>query len=464
MFPFLFSVGVNISWKVDETMPKLCSVESCNNTTYAKNLTFHSFPQNKKMSKLWARTIHIPHSKIPSATYVCSEHFLSSDFIDESRKQLIPTAVPSIKLPMVEETDEETPTTSDSDERLARLQEEYEAQIQMLKDRSDMQMSEIHQEIEKLRDTLGESESQCKKYKKQIKQLIKELDDSHKEADDLEDRIFIYENLSQSDVYFYTGISKDNFQKLVDLLFIHYEKSSTESIHTSSESIPFIDRLLLTLMKLRLNFPQQDIANRFRLKLSTVFNIITTTVDDLFEIFKNNMIDDPMVILPAIQEELFQDNEPNLGFTKLLLVASEVDIEPHQYIHLSLNDLSTSKVKFLITLTLGGIITNISEHYPVTVSDSNLTTSLCRKMCSSSSPELHAPSLSSYRGPPASSSTPTFSMSSSIPCSMSTDPSTALYRIRLYSVMQKFPNQLFPFITKIVKVIACLVNLQLKSE
>lgn len=121
-----------------------------------------------------------------------------------------------------------------------------------------------------------------------------------KENEELKEKLekmtnrFSFEHIKNSDnlIKMYTGVpSASLFEALFDLfknLKLEYYHGWTVSI------IPKKDQLLLTLMKLRLNLLQTDLACRFNCSRATIANIIYTWILALHEIlFKQLMKDIP---------------------------------------------------------------------------------------------------------------------------------------------------------------------------
>lgn len=64
--------------------------------------------------------------------------------------------------------------------------------------------------------------------------------------------------------------------------------------HWTVQSMPLVDKLLLTLMKMKLNYGHIDLATRFNCSTATVINIFTTIISALYDIlyvgmFENNI-------------------------------------------------------------------------------------------------------------------------------------------------------------------------------
>ncbi|GBM33454.1 hypothetical protein AVEN_55780-1 [Araneus ventricosus] len=97
-----------------------CAVAACHNhhrTTRSKGITYHSFPRDPKLAKIWViksrrkDTLNIGHGR------VCSDHFLPTDYEDDMKNRLLGLkerkilkrgAVPSLKLSSCDDGDERT--------------------------------------------------------------------------------------------------------------------------------------------------------------------------------------------------------------------------------------------------------------------------------------------------------------------------------------------------------------------
>ena len=88
-------------------MPKSCCVYGCTNTSEKNtDLSFHEFPPNKKTKDAWVARIRRVDFILTKSTYVCSNHFLTSDYVKPNpdtppqfqRKGLKRGTIPSLNL------------------------------------------------------------------------------------------------------------------------------------------------------------------------------------------------------------------------------------------------------------------------------------------------------------------------------------------------------------------------------
>ncbi|KAK3748798.1 hypothetical protein QZH41_016017 [Actinostola sp. cb2023] len=83
-------------------MVHCCCVKYCSNNSTYPGLSFHKFPDDLKLRKIWAKIIRRDDPKdefeVSEHTKVCSAHFVDSDFINEfsSKRRLHVDATPSV--------------------------------------------------------------------------------------------------------------------------------------------------------------------------------------------------------------------------------------------------------------------------------------------------------------------------------------------------------------------------------
>ena len=109
---------------------------------------------------------------------------------------------------------------------------------------------------------------------------------------------FSYENIKNNDrlVLLYTGLPKstifETLFKLIENIEIKwYLKWGIKKLNK-------IDQLLLTLMKLRLNCPHLDLAQRFDISQAAVTNIVITYVHLIYEVLYQQF----MEVIPSRQK------------------------------------------------------------------------------------------------------------------------------------------------------------------
>ncbi|KAL4720989.1 hypothetical protein ACJJTC_014343 [Scirpophaga incertulas] len=81
-------------------MVRTCVVASCKQEYYPDcGFSFHGFPKDENIRKLWISTIGEDPDKIKKSTVICSKHFQPECFkMDVDRAILKANAVPSVSL------------------------------------------------------------------------------------------------------------------------------------------------------------------------------------------------------------------------------------------------------------------------------------------------------------------------------------------------------------------------------
>ena len=122
----------------------------------------------------------------------------------------------------------------------------------------------------------------CKALQKELDQLHKERDDLRRVYDELKSKVcFMEENFKDDDkkVKYYTGLPSYSVLKaLIDFMLEDLQLPST--IKSAKKSV--FEQLMMVLMKLCLNLGDQDLAYRFQVTQSTVSRYFNRWVDVLY--------------------------------------------------------------------------------------------------------------------------------------------------------------------------------------
>lgn len=187
---------------------------------------------------------------------------------------------------------------------------------------------------------------------------------------------FTYENLSQNDdlINSYTGLPSNavfmalyNLVKNVELNY--YLKWTVETI-----SKP--DQILMTLIKLRHNFPHFDLSVRFKCSKSTVSNIIITWINILHNtLFSKFMKEMPSrfknkTCLPNAFKS-FPNCRVIIDCTEIYTSVSRQSMNIQRDTYSSYKHRNTWKV--LIGIAPNGVVTFVSSLYPGSTSDKIIT-------------------------------------------------------------------------------------------
>ena len=134
------------------------------------------------------------------------------------------------------------------------------------------------------------------------------------------------------------------------------------------------DELLLTLCKLRHNFPEDDLAQRFNIHQTTVSRIFSSWIETMDACFKEVVLwperDDVRRSLPEVFKEQY-------ATTRALIDCSEIFIEKPQNPDTQSQTWSSYKhhntLKFLLAVTPNGVPSFVSDCYGGRTSDKELT-------------------------------------------------------------------------------------------
>ncbi|KAJ8973108.1 hypothetical protein NQ317_006334 [Molorchus minor] len=165
---------------------------------------------------------------------------------------------------------------------------------------------------------------------------------------------------SDSNTLYYTGLP--TFMHLNAI----YDLVKCYMAETSQAPLKKFQQLILTLIKLRLNLPFRDLANRFNCHYTSAGRIFSKDIGYTILPFKNLVINMP---------QCFQDN---FGLrTTVLIDCFEVFIERPSNVNAAARTWSNYKhhhtVKFLIGITPQGVICFISNAYGGRASDKFIT-------------------------------------------------------------------------------------------
>lgn len=185
---------------------------------------------------------------------------------------------------------------------------------------------------------------------------------------------FSYEIIKENDAHLlmYTGIPTN------ELFMILFELMDSIKLKYYAgwnvQMIPKIDQLLMTLMKLRLNLPHEDLSIRFSCSAATVTNIIMTWIYALHEVLFKNL----MRTIPSRQQN--QACLP-IAFTnfkncRIILDCTEIySAVPAGMDHQRLTYSSykhRNTWKLLVGVAPNGVITFVSKAFPGSTSDKKI--------------------------------------------------------------------------------------------
>ena len=430
--------------------------------------------------KAWIRRVRREDFVPTSTSYVCSRHFLDSDFTISKtdtpaifkKKKLLKSAIPSLNL-RGNSVDECRPIRSGRAFLANRNNQMTEVELEQAT-ATESQVPEITND--NTDDLEAESDSS------QIVALQRKLQASNSEVNrlemvnkSLEEKKFLYKNLKDDEVKKYTGIEKPIFEVIIQTIkrfmpFHYWAGKPVKSI--SSE-----DQLLILLMRLKLDIPYFDIAKRYSVSHSTIQNIIMTYLYALHRIFFEGMMSTP----PSQEKNKcsLPESFGDITNCRIIIDCTEVKIAtPRGDLQAACSAYSNYKhnltAKFLIGVAPNGAITFVSDAFLGSTSDKVITDQ------SGIISHLKAGDLiladkgflihdllpnNIYLNLPAFLSGKTqFTKNEAIfsrkiaGCRIHVE--RAIERLRNYKILDNTDSRLRPFLSKIVQVCAVLVNFQ----
>ena len=181
---------------------------------------------------------------------------------------------------------------------------------------------------------------------------------------------------------FYTGLTVESFD---DILYLVGDAATTltysgdvvsdqQKKRTGNRSLSPDAELLLTLMKLRHNFPELDLAQRFSISQSTVSRIFSTWTLCLYHTFKEINIWPSRALINKYMPKDFQDKFPS---TRVVIDATEFPLEkpsnPDVQAATWSNYKNRNTLKLLVGVSPNGVLTFLSPLYGSRISDKELT-------------------------------------------------------------------------------------------
>ncbi|XP_062336855.1 uncharacterized protein LOC134036116 [Osmerus eperlanus] len=350
-----------------------CCVPQCEMSgRFNSTVSFHHFPKNETVRKVWIRNVRRANLVIKRTTTVCSRHFVSTDVIDGGRRRLKEGAVPMLfawngySLPAAK------PSVC---ERAQRPEDEVEDSMDV--------------------DVLLQCHDYCAKPEPSALDMAYEKIEAQKQIiEELRKRVeevtlkqsFGLERFSASDddIRFYTRFASyrhlDAFWRQIEPATMRIVRVGTRTPTSTtaaqplrpSRCLPLIDELFLFLVYLSLGLKEKDLGDRFNIHQSTVSRIIKTWVNFLYTLLGAVRIwmspEEIGATMPSVFGK-YSDTQVIIDCTELkcqmpssLLLQSEMF---SQY-------KSNTTVKGMIGVSPHGAVTFVSSLYSGSVSDKEL--------------------------------------------------------------------------------------------
>ncbi|KAL7387754.1 hypothetical protein ABVT39_000377 [Epinephelus coioides] len=147
-----------------------------------------------------------------------------------------------------------------------------------------------------------------------------------------------------------------------------------DCILETSPSMPVVDQILLTLMKLRQNFVMADLARQFKISQGQVSKTMGIWLDIMCEHMKDLIVWLPRETIKATLPKAFKEHFGNTTCVTdctetVLQKAKNLDSRSESYSHYYANN----TVKYLMAVSPSGIIMFISDAYSGKCSDRYIT-------------------------------------------------------------------------------------------
>ncbi|XP_055032015.1 uncharacterized protein [Misgurnus anguillicaudatus] len=315
-----------------------------------KRYSFHRLPTDEEFKRIWLKNLNL--KKPPKTLYVCSFHFVDKKPTEENPHPTLWLGYerPPEKKRRVLKRIYSSPTrTSDERDGSEEMNGDEES-CTTLKPSCDVQTQWLDPEMEdhtySKRQTII-----CRASTTPIPRLSCPVADSILKSD--------------ADSLLYTGIPHIAFQTLVTCL---------QPFAPSSSSMPVVDQILMTLMKLRLNLVMADLARRFKTSQGQVSKTVGIWIDIMAEHTKDLVIWLPCETIKAMLPEAFKEHFSNTTCVidcseTVLQKAKNLDSRSESYSHYYANN----TVKYLVAISPSGIIMFISDAYGGKCSDRYIT-------------------------------------------------------------------------------------------
>lgn len=396
----LFRSDKEIGGRVVYVKRRLCGSKNCGNKSdVCQAVTFSRIPKDSPkrgdLRKQWLSKI--PRNNIPSSSHscVCSVHFPGG--VCDYRRGDVPLIFEGSKvLPAARKTGARTvgldqskagqwsaspqaATDVEGDEAMGGRDLDSEMEI-------DCVLAEhfyTSKSADYLQRTVNRQQEVISKLEQKIASLESDLLKCQKDLDSC--RMSCGHLRRDPTVFkFYTGVSVDTFENVKRIVgdapeSMDYTGKKTgehdgKSSQCSGRKLCVDDELVLTLVKLRHDFPESDLANRFCISQSTVSRIFSTWVLCLYSTFKEISTWPSRQLIDKYMPSSFQQKYPS---TRVVIDATEFRMEkpanPDVQAATWSNYKNTNTFKLLVGVTPNGVISFLSPLWGGRISDKQIT-------------------------------------------------------------------------------------------
>lgn len=306
-------------------MPHFCSSGGCTNSSdRRKDLSFHSLPildNQQKLLSVWMTKMrrHPKHFHPSQHSKICSEHFLSEDFINplSNKRRLKSDAVPSI-FAWTKKENMSRPQRRRASEKLNSSRQELEEATDTASEGEGdimLETTNISRKTQTFEDefccydnslkripcchrfSASHLLSKCATAKKEEK-LFRQYTCFNNYEDFKNSLLFLLPGLNRKQlIYWGTNAAKSRlidteklFEEERDIFENELEESDDECetyetkkcLTRSVHKLSIEDEYLMTLMKLRMGLTNLDLSERFNVSESTVVSVLITWINYLY--------------------------------------------------------------------------------------------------------------------------------------------------------------------------------------
>ncbi|XP_035250408.1 uncharacterized protein LOC118214513 [Anguilla anguilla] len=360
-------------------MVHTCVVVGCRNRrTPGTTLSFYRFPRDPERKQRWIAAINREGWLPNDGSRLCSTHFISGKQVKNPRS---PDYVPSVfsAVSLSQET-KQTSAFECPDKQQAQVEAatallylqgqvvDPELDLDQDQDKAETMSSLSSSSSEQPGDSRAHSSSDVDasdavNYEEELRALKKE----NQALRESMEKMSLTEVSLRNDpakVRFYTGLPNYFvFETVMWLLSPHMK--GEKSVKLSK-----FQQLLLTLMRLRLDLKNQDLAYRFGVKVSTV----TKTVHSVVNIMSTTLV--PTTVFWPSREELrknlpsaFRSSYPDCA---VIMDCFRVALEKTDWSDANIHHCGTNTLKYLVGVAPQGVVTFVSKGSPGHVSDKDL--------------------------------------------------------------------------------------------
>ena len=388
----LFPGAAPVAGRVVYVKRRLCGSElsrkGCENAAeICKSVSFFRLPGAKRqeLRKVWCTKIPRTNTPRTENSRVCSDHFENGSKAGDAvpsrfeggpvtTKRKTRTSLAAETLPLSDSSEEEEVEGSGDEGFILPIVDPLFEPAVALAANDDPKGQE--EQLKVLQGRLADLE-------KVLFHTRRDLQESKEIVEKLK---FFFLKLSKEEknFHFFTGITVQTFRDILAILgdSVHSmmysadvpddhegKKRSQRSIALSVE-----DELLMTLVKLRHDFPESDLAARFDISQPTVSRIFSAWIRCMYHAFREIDIWPSRSLVDAFMPDSFRQKYPS---TRVIIDATEFHIEkpanPDVQASTWSNYKNTNTLKLLVGVTPNGVISFLSNLWGGRISDKELT-------------------------------------------------------------------------------------------